>query len=382
MMLKRLVIGILLLITVLEVVDLETGGPAVLGAYFEQVFAPMGPGGPAGPEAGPGSYGDARSYAVSGKLTGSAQGVSAFSVDNRRGSVAVTGSSSDRIDVEYTVTVYADSEETAKRYTEELKPALKAVGSVLSLAVGQRELPFSSGVRGIQIDYAISIPKGMGLKVVNAVGPVRVTGMGSDVTIQNRFGPATVADVRGDVDVECAVGYTEVTNVYGNLNLNNRNQGSRVSNVKGSVTASVQVGNLDVEQVAGNVVASIVYGNTSIEGVSGSAEVHSSVGDLAISNVKGPVTGDSRFGAISVSGISNSSRLVARNGSISVELARGAGGYKLDATVRNGRITTNLPLQVVRSEAERKERLEGSIDGGRFDIKLVSEYGDIDITMK
>lgn len=387
MMLRRLVMGTLLLITVLAVVDVKVGGPVVLGRYFEQIAAPMGPeagpGGSTGPESLSGAESEARSCTVSDRSSVDARGISALIIKNGRGSVTVTGSPNDRIDVRYTLTVYADSEDTARKYADALRPELRTEESSSSLAIGQRALAYDSSLRGMRVDYVIAVPGNVSLNVQSALGLVQVTGVDAGVAVQSRFGRVAVSDVDGDVRLDCVSGQAEhPADLAGSPESGGNGADYAVSNVRGDVTAGTRFGSLNIQQVEGDIAVTSAYGSTRVQGVSGSTELHCSFGRVEIADVRGPVEADSRYGSISATGISNSAKIAASNGSIFVGLVRQTGGYKLDATALAGRITTNLPLRVARSEAEGKESLEGAVEAGKFEVSLSSRYGNISVAME
>lgn len=390
MTLRRLVIGGLLLVTVLAVVDVRAGGPSVLGRYFEQVTGPLGP----AANDGTGSEelsepgGEVFSFTVSDSSSIDARGVSALTVTNARGNITVTGSALHQVDVQSTVTVWADSEDAARSYARALRPGFRVQGPSVSLGTTQQEVPHDSGLRGARVDHVLALPSGVNLSITNALGTVDVTGVGADVTVRNRFGGVAVSNVRGAVRLDCASGRAGGQTADPSRNPKAGGDGAgdgasyTVSDVKGDVTANIGFGTLDIRRVDGSVKATCAYGDTRVQDVSGSAELHSSFGDLEISSVVGPIAAQSLYGSIAASRVSNSARLTAANGSVSVGLVRRARGYSVNATAIAGRITTNLPLPVVRSEAERRESLKGAVEAGETEVSARSTYGDVSVTLE
>ncbi len=379
---RRLVIGILALVTLLGAIDVRVGGPRVLGAYFEQVTAPMAPAGSSGPDGGRAAPDRSRSHTAAGELSHAARDVDALNVDNTVGNVVVTGSSSDEVKVGYVLTVYADSRQAAEEYARGLEVKLSQKGSSLDLFVERREASLARGLTGIELDYTISLPRGVGVKFGNTHGQVHIAGVDGDVTLRAGSGPATVRQVSGNVDIDCGVGLVEAIDIRGDLKITNNHPGARISNIEGDVTVTSQLGAIDIERVTGKVEAGSGYGSISIRSVSGSVEARSRSGPVDVSDVEGPLAADSTFGSVRAAAVLNSIDLRTQNGPIAVELTRGIGGYDIDAVSQNGRIATTLPLSVSRADETGAESLAGPFDGGKFGVKLRSKYGHIVVTAR
>jgi len=213
-------------------------------------------------------------------------------------------------------------------------------------------------------------------------------------------GPATVSNV-SSVEMAAARGTTSISRVQGTVSGMHRSGELALSQI-GSIKLTTQ--NSDVKIVTVKDLAMTIRGGeVRAEGVTGVIELESTQADLTLEKLEGtssPVRVNANGGTVTIRGLSTEARVDGRNTGIDIIMDRAAsvaiynegdqeieftpppGGYKVDALVRDGRLTppevlTKLGLTATASDDNKEVRASGSIAGGGPTITLRATRGDI-----
>jgi hypothetical protein len=213
-------------------------------------------------------------------------------------------------------------------------------------------------------------------------------------------GPATVSNVSG-VEMAAGRGTTSISRIEGAVSGAHRG-GELALNQIGSIKLTTQ--NSDVKIVTVKDLAMTIRGgDVRAEGITGVIELESTQADLTLDKLHGTtntVRVNANGGSLTIRGLSTEARIDGRNTGIEIVMDRAApvaiynegdrkidftpppGGYKLDALVREGRLTpaevlTNLGLTATTSDDNKEVRAAGSIAGGGPTITLRATRGDI-----
>jgi len=213
-------------------------------------------------------------------------------------------------------------------------------------------------------------------------------------------GPATVSNVSG-VEMAAARGTTSISRVPGAVSGVHRG-GDLALNHIGSIKLTTQSSDVTIVTVK-DLAMTIRGGEVRAEGVTGVIELESTQADLTLEKLEGtssPVRVNANGGTVTIRGLSTEARIDGRNTGIDVAMDRAAplaiynegnqgieftpppGGYKLDALVRDGRLTppealTKLGLTPTATDDNKEVRAAGAIAGGGPTITLRATRGDI-----
>lgn len=213
-------------------------------------------------------------------------------------------------------------------------------------------------------------------------------------------GPATISGVaalelgavRGETSISRVAGAVSGTHRFGELTL------SQV----GTVKMTTQASEAKIEGVR-DVAITARGGEIRVTGATGAIEIDSNQTDVTlekIETVTTPLRINANGGTVRVNGLRTEARIDGRNtdieivmdkavplavyneGDQDIELTPPPGGYRLDALVRDGRLTppdllTALGLSPVTSEDGNEVRATGAIAGGGPTITLRATRGDI-----
>lgn len=110
------------------------------------------------------------------------------------------------------------------------------------------------GSRGMgAIDYEITVPAWMAVKVSGHYNYIELNGMGAEVTAEN---------VRGDIDIRGGRGFVTAKSIEGKI---------RISGTQGKVTAATVNDDLVVENAAGELNVETTNGNLTLTGIQAAA---------------------------------------------------------------------------------------------------------------
>ena len=213
-------------------------------------------------------------------------------------------------------------------------------------------------------------------------------------------GPATVSNVSG-VEMAAARGTTSISGVQGAVSGVHRG-GELALNHIGAIKLTTQNSDVKIVTVK-DLTMTIRGGEVRAEGITGVIEIESTQSDLTLERLEGtssPVRVNANGGTVTIRGLSTEARVDGRNTGIDIVMDRAApvaiynegdqdieftpppGGYKLDALVRDGRLTppealTTLGLTPTATDDTKEIRAAGSIAGGGPTITLRASRGDI-----
>ncbi len=103
------------------------------------------------------------------------------------------------------------------------------------------------------VDYEISVPSWMPVKVSGHYNYIELNGMGADVTAEN---------VRGDIEIKGGRGFVTAKSIEGSI---------KISGTQGKVTAITVNDDLTVENASGELIVESTNGNLTMTGIQASA---------------------------------------------------------------------------------------------------------------
>ncbi len=236
-----------------------------------------------------------------------------------------------------------------------------------------------------------------GVRVVNSNGTVNVTDSGGSGNIRNSFGGVTVHSFRGDLIVNNGNGRVEATNVQGPVSIATSFGSVTASDIQGAVRVESSNGSISVAKTHGECNVKTSFGTVHAEDIGGILSVENSNGAVKASNTQGAQVRTS-FGAVILDGVLGAIRVENQNGAVDatsslhgscqpilirtsfstlrVRVSPDA-SYRVLARTSFGKIRTDFPLNVSGSISD--DELNGTIGGGRCEMRLTNSNGAIEI---
>jgi hypothetical protein len=183
-----------------------------------------------------------------------------FELDNFGGQIIVVGWDRNAVHVQAT---HARS----ARVDVEVTPAVVSVQAtrVVRARTGAREL--RNLELPAQVDYQISLPRWMGLRLSGVQTEMVVEGMQSDVSAEAVSGPISVRGGRGSVRVSAINGGVEVSGVRGTIEASSMSEGVTIHDVEGRIRVESVNGDVDLDRIVSDAVeASTVSGDLRYSG--------------------------------------------------------------------------------------------------------------------
>ena len=191
-----------------------------------------------------------------------------------------------------------------------------------------------------RVDYRLTVPRGMSLRLAGINSRISVEGVEADVSAEAVNGAVTVRGGRGAVRASAINGGVEVTGVRGSVEAESVNDGVTVRDVEGRVHVESVSGDVALERIdSDEVEASTVSGSLRYSGAlrpGGSYQLESHSGDLTVILPEHP---DVTISADTYSGEFSSSFLVQSKSSFTSVRGR---GKEFEFTLGDGRADLSL----------------------------------------
>jgi hypothetical protein len=205
-----------------------------------------------------------------------------------------------------------------------------------------------------------------------------------------------------EVELVNARGNTEIRQVAG-LVTGSQRGGELLVSAAGSVKLTALGSNVTLEEIRGDSTITTTSGELKITGIHGPFTVDSNATDVSLDKIEtesGMIRLSVSSGSIKVTGLRSDGRIDARNADVTVSIARpaplsiysegndpvdvmlpAAGGYQLDAVANGGRITAPAGLPQVVATKDAEQRATGPVRGGGPMISIRSTHGDITLSV-
>lgn len=164
--------------------------------------------------------------------------VKQFEVRTTSGSVELTGTTTNEVQVEATYWGQA-------RGTATPQPRLVSENGVLRLEVGPGDWT------NISARYQISLPAGLTVNVQSNSGLIRSSGVNGDLTLENHSGALNVEQGEGKLMLSTHSGVVNVTDHRGGLTINANSGAIRLQGINGPVDAETNSGVITLDLASG-----------------------------------------------------------------------------------------------------------------------------------
>ncbi len=312
-------------------------------------------------------------------------------VDNKFGSVKVTGVTDGPMEWSWQATVRAPTDELAQAAARDVRCTAVIDHGRLRLTVA---FPVAKGQTGFASDLAIRVPARVRVQTTNQFGDTEIADVSGGVEAGGQSGAITVRQVGGAVHAETTFGAISVAGA-GETRVKSQNGAISVQHITGSIQAETAFGAMDVAETGpawlknqnGRINAGDIHGRLEAETSFGSLTARRVDGAVWLRDRNGPIevvraqSADLKtsFGAISATDIGGDVDLVTQNGAVS---ARGvAGSVRAENSFGAMDISSGGPIIVchsqngallVRATSPTLSRIEARTSFGAIDLTLPS----------
>ena len=217
-----------------------------------------------------------------------------LAADNRHGDIEVRSWASNRLQIDYQITVWAEAEETAREIASEIEVRIEPKKDAsdratrVSITTDYPEewgLWKNSGPRA-RVDYWLVVPQQTNLELHNRHGNVSVGDLRGTTTIGNRHGTVFLHAIDGDLNLDAQHGNVEADSIQGNVCFNGGHGNAELGKVGGNFEGDCRHGNLELEEVSGNLTLKHRHGDTVVHSVGGVIWVDKHYGKIELGGVR------------------------------------------------------------------------------------------------
>lgn len=200
----------------------------------------------------------------------------------------------------------------------------------------------------LQVNYIITIPRKFDVDLKTAGGSIKVAALTGKLQARTSGGSLKFEKIEGPVSGHTSGGSITLAGCKGNVDLKTSGGSMNLGDVEGDVTAQTSGGSIRADKLTGNSVVKTSGGGIEVAGIKGRIEAGTSGGSIT-ANLVEPPSGDCSF---KTSG-----------GSITVVLGDKA-AVDVDARTSGGRVSTDFPVSTIVQGEQKKNELQGKINGG------------------
>jgi DUF4097 and DUF4098 domain-containing protein YvlB len=281
-----------------------------------------------------------------------------------RGSIHITTSDSDKVDITITRELKHVSTSEAKKVFEQHRIELSSTDNEVKIEAlnPQKTRAFKNAFNRLHVDYTVAIPARFDVDVRTAGGNIEVADLEGKAAVRTSGGDLKLAVIKGPVKAHTSGGNITLTRSEGDADV------------------STSGGNLRLGQIEGSVVAHTSGGQITLEKAKGSVKASSSGGDIRVQDAHGPVTARTSGGNVSAQLNTQPTAdcsLKTSGGDVEVVLAANL-AFDLVAHTSGGRVNSAFPG----TSNKDKTRLTARINGGGPALALETSGGNVNIRSK
>jgi len=248
---------------------------------------------------------------------------------HRYGNVAVTGAGDTHALIDALVRVTAGDRRLAEDFAKDVEVLTAGQGDSFLIATVYPPNAAIDPQLGYEVQMSIRLPAGTPTVVRNSFGDVMVAAMDGPCRVVNRYG-----DVEIDGCDRC-----DVENAYGRVQL---------AGTRGLAVVKNSYGDVDLRLASGPVQVTNRYGTVHTDQSASDVQIDNQFGNVFVRPDRGALSIVNRYGDVNawvddadLTALSIMSRL----GRVDLSLSERV-PFRIDATARQGRIMSGLPLEV------------------------------------
>jgi hypothetical protein len=268
-----------------------------------------------------------------------------------RGSIEVTGDDAQAVQVKVTRKVDTSSRSRADTVLDAHRVEFKTEGETIHIrARFTKKLP-SGWLRrspNLQVHYAVVVPHEF------------------DIDLRTSGGSVRVQETEGDVNCHTSGGSINVERIDGPVQGRTSGGSIRVSRVDGPVDAQTSGGNIRLLDIQGDVAAVTSGGSIEVKAARGAANLKTSGGNIRASGIRSRILAKTSGGSVTANFAESppaDCHLETSGGTVTVTLPENA-KVDLDARSSGGRVVSQLPVSTVVVGEQKRNALQGKVNGG------------------
>jgi DUF4097 and DUF4098 domain-containing protein YvlB len=308
-----------------------------------------------------------------------------------RGDVTVNAWDENRIKIDVSKKVRAQSQDEANKVDGQTKPTISVDGNVVTVNANTS----AGGSANVSSDLEIWVPRALAADVAGRRGDINVAGRKGNVKVSSSRGDITVDDVTGNVDIDQRKGDIHVNKITGDVATNARAGDTTISEVSGSLRMEGEYfGGISLSKISKAIKLRTSRTDMELAGLNGDLSMDGS--DLRANSLAGPMKVLTHAKDIHLDDLSGDLRVENSNGTVEVhstklgtiEIDNRKGDVQLvvpekasflaDFKTHNGDINSDFSGLKVTSE-HNDSSASGSVGGGGSKIQISNEHGNIEI---
>ena len=310
-------------------------------------------------------------------------------VVSRKGDIHISSWDQNKIKIDVTKKVRAESQSDADRFNQNSQVSLTTLANEVTVNTNNENKPVGS-------DLVIFVPKKGTVTIDTTNGDVVVQNRDGNLKITNSHGDVTVQDVTGSADVSLRHGDFHATKVSGDVTVDGRLDDVSASEIGGNLRLTGDFfGDLNISKIAKTVTFKSSRTDLQFAKLDGSMTMQSD--SLRADAVNGPVTIATRSKDIELENVAgnvdvkNSNASVQRRpaeklGQISVENKNGTveltlptkASFHIEATAEKGEIHAD-DYNFTKNSQNGDSNAAGQVGSGGPKIQINSKHGDVTI---
>jgi DUF4097 and DUF4098 domain-containing protein YvlB len=308
-----------------------------------------------------------------------------------RGDVTVNAWDENRVKVDVSKKVRAQSQDEANKMDGQTKPTISVDGNVVTINANTS----AGGSASVSSDLEIWVPRTLAADVAGRRGDINVKGRTGNVKISSSRGDITVDDVAGNVEIDQRKGDIHVSKITGDVTANAQAGDTSVSDINGSVRLDGEYfGGISLSKISKAVKFRTSRTDMELAGLGGDLNMDGS--ELRANSLAGPMKLLTRAKDIHLDDLSGDLRVENSNGTVEVhstklgtiEIDNRKGDVQVvvpekasflaDFKTHNGDINSDFSGLKVTSE-HNNSNATGNVGSGGTKIQISNEHGNIEI---
>jgi len=296
-----------------------------------------------------------------------------FNLKNNFGSIKLRGSQDQEINIDYTLKVHAEDKAAAEKFIQDLEIIYNLNGENLEISLNQSQTETPELINVVEIDYKITVPENLQTELTNKYGELTIQDLKAEVNASNSYGSTLINNIEKDVVLDLTFGESEISNVNSNLDLSSAYTENNIRNIGGKFNLETAYGFNKISNLKSDFKMNSRYGGAEIISTK-NINLNSRYTGFTISKVQGKLKVDSEYGDFKLSKFEDL-ELELRYSDLEISSLKDYELYNYDISVKNGDIEADLGGL----NYDNQEQLKYKGQRAEYDIKINSEYGDINI---
>jgi hypothetical protein len=299
--------------------------------------------------------------------------IKSFNLKNDFGSIEVQGSQNQEINIDYILKVHGKDKAAAEEFIQDLEIIYNLDGENLEISLNHSQTETPELINVVEIDYKITIPERLQTDLTNKYGKLQVQDLKAEVKAANRYGSSMINNIENKVELDLAYGEAEIYNLNSTLDLKSSYAENTIKNIVGKFNLESSYGFNKISNLEADLKMNSRYGGAEITSTR-NIDLNSRYTGFTISDVQGKLKADSEYGEFKLSEIEDL-ELELRYADVEIRRLKDYELYSYDLKVEYGNIDADLGGV----SYDNQEQLKYQGQQAEYEIKINSEYGDINI---